>query len=319
MVGEVLSTIMQPLVEQGSYYLGEKTGYNERLRQDQLRMEDELSGIQQKYQFGGMDKAMEQNTQMFDYTFAKQNSYNTPAEQLKRMKEAGLNPALMYTNGQALAQGGTTAGASAPQVGRGNAANETDRKMANLQSSGMALQLAKLKSEIDVNRSVAEANRANAGLHGEQIITEKERRKLLIENLRQEGISKWLDNELKTYMQNPNSMDYIEGTQLRNPVLKWYTSIDKNSLQVKQLNNAILKAAADAGNADAQTALTNKKVENYMYELLTARITADANAEMAAIKRLEAEFNTGETVNWKNLSEVLVKLIGLIDIRKFGK
>lgn len=46
------------------------------------------------------------NKQMFDY----QNAYNTPANQMKRLKEAGLNPALMY--GQ-----GTTGNASgAPQT-----------------------------------------------------------------------------------------------------------------------------------------------------------------------------------------------------------
>nr|QPB07381.1 MAG: DNA pilot protein [Microvirus sp.] len=44
------------------------------------------------------------NTQMWD----KQNKYNSPTAQMQRLKEAGLNPALMYTQG-------TTGQASAPQ------------------------------------------------------------------------------------------------------------------------------------------------------------------------------------------------------------
>lgn len=44
------------------------------------------------------------NTQMWN----KQNEYNSPAQQMKRIKEAGLNPALMYTQG-------STGQASAPQ------------------------------------------------------------------------------------------------------------------------------------------------------------------------------------------------------------
>ena len=42
-----------------------------------------------------MDKQMAMDKQMFDY----QNAYNTPAQQMARLKDAGLNPALMYGQG----------------------------------------------------------------------------------------------------------------------------------------------------------------------------------------------------------------------------
>lgn len=42
-----------------------------------------------------MDKQMSMDKQMFDY----QNAYNTPAQQMDRLKKAGLNPALMYGQG----------------------------------------------------------------------------------------------------------------------------------------------------------------------------------------------------------------------------
>ena len=42
-----------------------------------------------------MDKRFDMDKQMWDY----QNAYNTPAAQMKRLKQAGLNPALMYGQG----------------------------------------------------------------------------------------------------------------------------------------------------------------------------------------------------------------------------
>jgi hypothetical protein len=42
-----------------------------------------------------MDKQFKMDKQMWDY----QNAYNTPLNQMRRLKEAGLNPALMYGQG----------------------------------------------------------------------------------------------------------------------------------------------------------------------------------------------------------------------------
>lgn len=42
-----------------------------------------------------MDKRFQMDKQMWDY----QNAYNTPSQQMARMKKAGLNPALMYGQG----------------------------------------------------------------------------------------------------------------------------------------------------------------------------------------------------------------------------
>lgn len=53
-----------------------------------------------------MNHAHSLNKQMFDY----QNAYNTPTEQMKRLKQAGLNPALMY------GQGNTGNASGYPQV-----------------------------------------------------------------------------------------------------------------------------------------------------------------------------------------------------------
>lgn len=49
-----------------------------------------------KNQMKAMAKQQEYNRQMWDY----QNAYNTPAQQMARLKAAGLNPYLMYGNSQ---------------------------------------------------------------------------------------------------------------------------------------------------------------------------------------------------------------------------
>ena len=62
--------------------------------------------------------------------------------------------------------GAGVTGTASGNVSSGNSSDASSRKLADIQSQGMALQLAKLASEIDVNKSVAEANRANASLSG---------------------------------------------------------------------------------------------------------------------------------------------------------
>ena len=79
---------------------------------------------------------------------------------VKQLKEAGLNPALIY--GMGGAGGGTTGNISAPQVSQGSAPNVAAATANKTASVGMALQLAKLQSEIKVNEPIANVNQAEA-------------------------------------------------------------------------------------------------------------------------------------------------------------
>ena len=101
-----------------------------------------------------MDKQFSMDKEMYDY----QNAYNTPAQQMARLKAAGLNPALMY--GQ-----GTT----------GNASNQPQSKFTQLNpymgegafaqniGAGISLSLAnankkaiETKTALDAIKTVAE-------------------------------------------------------------------------------------------------------------------------------------------------------------------
>lgn len=64
------------------------------------------------------EKNREFQQEMWDYTFQKENEYNTPSAQAARFKEAGLNPALMMsgnnTSSASSAPSGSTASAASP-------------------------------------------------------------------------------------------------------------------------------------------------------------------------------------------------------------
>lgn len=73
------------------------------------------SAIDAKIQRENVDKTIAANKQMAEYAYSKnlemwnrQNLYNSPAQQMQRFKEAGLNPVMMYGKGTGAAGQATT-------------------------------------------------------------------------------------------------------------------------------------------------------------------------------------------------------------------
>ena len=95
------------------------------------------------------NKAFDQTKQMFDY----QNAYNTPANQVKRLKDAGLNPALMY------GQGTTGNSIDYPKM---QAAQQESVGVNAAQSAAAGAQLSLLNS----HKALNEANAIKAGIEG---------------------------------------------------------------------------------------------------------------------------------------------------------
>ena len=165
----MLGTIMGVIGAASALQSGSNQSYNE--EQAQLR-QAQINKEQAKYSQG---LAME----YWDYT----NWEN----QVDHLKKAGLNPALMYAKGGA---GGQTGGGQAQGVGL----SPSNQEAVKAQRIGMALQLAQLKSQIEVNESVAKKNTAEAektaGVDTEaakmgiklseaQVLSERERKNVL--------------------------------------------------------------------------------------------------------------------------------------------
>ncbi|NMA66395.1 MAG: hypothetical protein GX957_09180 [Clostridiaceae bacterium] len=115
-----------------------------RRRRKQIEQQQKLTEMQIAANKELADYGMGISKEMFEHT-----GY---AAQRRQMEEAGLNPALMY--GQA-GEGGSTMSAVAGSAGTGLASDEASQKMASIQARGMALQLTKLQSEIDINKAKA--------------------------------------------------------------------------------------------------------------------------------------------------------------------
>lgn len=83
-------------------------------------------------------------------------NYTSFPNQVKKMKDAGLNPALIYGMG---GQGGSSSGA-----GQASGVGLSDAKgmQTGIAIQGMGLELANLASQVELNKSQAEKNRAEA-------------------------------------------------------------------------------------------------------------------------------------------------------------
>ena len=246
-----------------AYGIGKITGVNDAMAKDQFKQQEKLSRLQQQIGNENIDKI---------------NEYNLPKNVIKRMKDAGLNPALMYGNGAASVAGGTTTAASASGS---NASDEASRMAQATAQAGMGLQLMKLKSEIEVNQSVANANNAQAGKAGAETNTIEKTRQMLFRNLEQDFRNKYMQNSITEFKslfdlnnkdENWTSWDIDFGDF-------W---IEKNSSTKAEIANAVLKTYNEANatktNAEANTmnAETNRiatELQKQLTDFQTGRLS----------------------------------------------
>ena len=109
--------------------------------QKQIEQQKELQRIQKEDNIELARYSNELQKNMYDYTFNK----NTPVEQLKRLKEAGLSAELMYSGGSG--SGGVSAvtgSANAGSVSGGQAATAAAKEAARIQKTMMGLEMQKL-------------------------------------------------------------------------------------------------------------------------------------------------------------------------------
>lgn len=277
------------IVGMGINWLDEQL-YGDKRRKQQLEQQKELIQQQTEAQKELADYGMGISKEMFEAT-----GY---VAQRRQMEEAGLNPALMYGHAGA---GGSTTSASAGQVTGGQASNEAQKKQAEVQEMGMALQMQKQMAEIKLLNAQAKEHETSAKLKGEQATTESDKREILIENMRQEGIGNWLQNVEKEYLHQPYRHEQLD--MFKNITYDVVTGIQGQSLFTRQVTNSILKTEAETGNEHAQAALSNEKAKIVYQELLVAMQNADANTTKAKAIELAAMWDTGEFTNWKTWVE----------------
>lgn len=166
-------------------------------RKKQVEQQKKLTDINVQAQEGLMDKAQQQQLEMWDAT-----NYSAQMEQLSK---AGLNPALIYAGGGGQ---GTTGSIGGGGIGTGDASSEAEQKQADTQQRGMALQMAKLGAEIKAIEASANKDQADADATRE---TTPEK----IEGIRKD--IEYKDASIKEITQNINNKRIqAEGAKLQN-------------------------------------------------------------------------------------------------------
>ena len=250
---------------------------------------------------------------MYGYTF----DMNKPEAIKNLIKEAGLNPALMY---------GNSAGVSGTSVGTGRgagynsqAANEAEIIQSNLALSEMGLQLSKLRSEIEVNKSIANRNNADAGLSKSKTKTEDEQRDAFIAKLYYDGGLSWLETIYKQlkligFAEDGNLNFELETIGSKSNIygeIKVPYDLTK-TLFGKEILSAVHASEALKDNYVADTALTNEKLSWYFTEMMAEIAMKDAAAAEAKARELQALWQIGEHVNWKTILESGVDAVNTI-------
>ncbi|MEM3714430.1 MAG: hypothetical protein QXF82_05720 [Nitrososphaeria archaeon] len=314
MAGQAASQIGSGIGGVLGYGIGEIFGHNRRARRQQLEQQNKLNALSFEWNKHQMNYAQQLEKDMYQYTF----DMNKPETMKNLFKEAGLNPALMY--------GTSASGVSGTSVGGGRgagynsqAATEGEIIQSNLALQEMGLQLAKLRSEIDVNRSLANRNNADANLSGAKTKTEEDQRDAFIAKLYYDGRLSWLENiykELKIVgfsedgnldfkMETIGSKSHIYGE------VKVPYDLTK-TLFGKEILSAVLASEALANNHIANTALTNEKLKLVFSEMMAEIAQKEASAAESKARELQSLWQIGEHVNWKTILESGVEAVNTI-------
>lgn len=218
----------------------------------------ELMGIQNNYQIGLMNHQNDQQLKMWNL----QNEYNSPSAQVQRLRDAGLNPALVYGNGNALtpassmsAASGSASGGSAPS----NSGSSVSMPKSNLmQSYLMSIQgdsyragIRRTEEDIQVLREQANKLRTEQLLDLANVDARKLGNRLLRDTF---------DEEVKRVrIANEESQQRIAQSQSTEAV---------NYKTLEEIDARIAEKAAHVRSLDASSRLSH--VTAYMQELISS-------------------------------------------------
>ena len=117
------------------------------------------------------------------------------------------------------------------------------------------------------------------------------------------GIGKYLENTVNEWK--------ITGNNDLMPLIGYNGSgkgltleLNKNAFISQEAAVGLLKAEADAGNANANTLLSNEKAKTVWGEYLNSVAHADADMIKAKAQELMTDYLTGNVVNWKSILEM---------------
>ena len=274
------------------------------------------------------DMQEESNKRLFAWTsdYAEEQrrkwaqDYETPTAQKNLLIKAGLNPALMYGSGGVGGMSGTGVGQGQASQGRGTASTASDLENAQTNRMGMALQFGLMQAQIKQLESQANVNNSNAKKAEAEAKTTENSRAILIENLRQAGISQWWDNIERRFL-NENSKEELQQLKdegnynvrmFRSVIYDYYGGMNEGSIFSEKALKELLKTEQEINTLKSteEVNISTKIVNNEKALTIWGEyMNGKMNAETA---RKKIEFEIGETMNAKQiitLSEGIIKVL----------
>ena len=182
----------------------------------------------------------------------------------------------------------------------GGQGGSTNANSGNVQNAGggggidgMALMLQAQRQQAEIENIKADTKQKLADTK-----TTEDSRDVLIENMKQSGITTWLENISKKWKMSSNENDETVYNYY-NDIYGTNAGYSNISLEAKQLTEDLMKTIAEKNNLDANKALTDEKTKGYFQELMNATVHAEADKIKAAAIKLASEWGTGEYTNWK--------------------
>ena len=272
----------------------------QKLMQQAWEYEKEGMGLQYNYGQQAADAEYKRNLQMWkDTNFGAQRN---------EIEKAGLSVGLMYGNGGGSAA--STAGGTATQPN----APKTNPVEVALQQEAMGLQLKQIEAQnklanAETAKTLAEANKiAGVDTKGQELNNKwqeiENRIQLSKENIAESNITEAAANAKKAvelWKQEALNTKYLDETQ-EERVAKLVSEI-----ALLQKEGAVQDSIVDVNYNTARK--IEKEVENFYYDMITRRMSAEAAKEQAAamIDKIAKDYELGkghlENENQKNLRE----------------
>ena len=248
------------------------------------------------------------------------NLYETPEAIKKNLIKAGMNPALMYGGSGSGGISGSGVGQGQASQGRGNASTASDLENAETNRMGMALQFGLMQAQIKQLESQANVNNSNAKKAEEEAKTTKDSREIIIENMRQAGISQWWDNIERRFL-NENSKEELQQLKdegnynvrmFRSVIYDYYGGMNEGSIFSEKALKELLKTEQEINTLKSteEVNISTKIVNNEKALTIWGEyMNGKMNAETA---RKKMEYEIGETMSTKQiitLSEGIIKVL----------
>lgn len=262
----------------------------QKLMQQAWEYEKEGMGLQYNYGQQAADAEYKRNLQMW-----KDTNFGAQRDEIEK---AGLSVGLMYGNGGGSAA--STAGGTATQPN----APKTNPVEVALQQESMGLQLKQIEAQnrlanAEATKTIAEANKiAGVDTKGQELQNkwqEIENRiqasRESIEQSNMKAAAANADKAIEDWKMSVLDREYLDKIQ-EDRVTRFVSEIAKI-----QKEGSLAESATDVNYYTARK--IQKEIENFYYEMITRRMSAEAAKETAEnmLKKIENEYKLGSDQN----------------------